>query len=68
MSKPAFLRITDTAKKVGVANSTIWLWARQGRFPKPVKIGPRVTGWRTDDIERWLTNPSGWQADGEAAQ
>jgi len=24
---------------------------KSGRFPKPVKLGPRITAWRVADIE-----------------
>ena len=36
-----------------VAHSTLWRWVAEGRFPAPVKLGPRVTAWRRSDIEAW---------------
>ena len=27
-----------------------------GRFPKPVKLGPRVTAWRVEDIRALIAN------------
>lgn len=35
---------------IPVKKSTWWLGVAQGRFPKPVKLGPRVTAWRAKDI------------------
>ncbi|HXD35423.1 MAG TPA: AlpA family phage regulatory protein, partial [Rhodanobacter sp.] len=29
---------------------TWWNGVRSGRFPKPVKLGPRTTAWRVEDI------------------
>jgi predicted DNA-binding transcriptional regulator AlpA len=33
-----------------VSASTWWAGIRSGRFPKPVKLGPRITAWRVEDI------------------
>ena len=33
-----------------VSKSTWWAGVKSGRFPKPVKLGPRITAWRTEDI------------------
>jgi len=34
--------------------ATIWRKVKEGSFPKPVKLGERITAWRMDDIEAWL--------------
>ncbi|HET8553310.1 MAG TPA: AlpA family phage regulatory protein [Rhodanobacteraceae bacterium] len=33
-----------------VSASTWWAGVRAGRFPKPIKLGPRTTAWRVEDI------------------
>ena len=33
-----------------VSRSTWWAGVKSGRFPKPVKLGPRITAWRVEDI------------------
>jgi prophage regulatory protein len=35
---------------IPVSKSTWWAGVREGRFPKPVKLGPNTTAWRTRDI------------------
>ncbi len=35
---------------IPVGKSTWWDGVRSGRFPKPVKLGPRITAWRVEDI------------------
>jgi prophage regulatory protein len=35
---------------IPVKKSCWWAGVRSGRFPKPVKLGPRVTAWRVSDI------------------
>ncbi len=35
---------------IPVGRSTWWAGVKTGRFPKPVKLGPRTTAWRVQDI------------------
>lgn len=35
---------------IPVKKTCWWDGVRTGRFPKPVKLGPRVTAWRVEDI------------------
>lgn len=40
---------------IPVKKSCWWDGVKTGRFPQPVKLGPRVTMWRVEDIRRLLT-------------
>lgn len=42
--------IPPTAPIIPVSKSTWWAGVASGRFPKPVKLGPRTTAWRVSDI------------------
>lgn len=42
---------------IPVKKTCWWDGVKAGRFPKPVKLGPRVTVWRVEDI-RALLNKS----------
>jgi prophage regulatory protein len=35
---------------IPVSKSTWWSGVSSGRFPKPIKLGPRITAWRVEDI------------------
>lgn len=35
---------------IPVSKSTWWAGIKDGRFPKPVKLGQRITAWRVEDI------------------
>lgn len=35
---------------IPVSKSTWWAGVKSGRYPKPVKLGPRITAWRAEDI------------------
>lgn len=35
---------------IPVSKSTWWQGVKDGRFPQPIKLGPRTTVWRVEDI------------------
>jgi prophage regulatory protein len=49
-----FMRLTQVLAVYPIGKSTLWAWIKQGRFPKPVKLGPRITAWRIQDIRALL--------------
>jgi prophage regulatory protein len=32
------------------SSATLWRKVKAGTFPKPVKLGPRITAWKVEDI------------------
>jgi len=45
---------------IPVSRSTWWAGVSSGRFPKPVKLGPRITAWRVEDIRELIQHGSEW--------
>jgi predicted DNA-binding transcriptional regulator AlpA len=39
---------------IPIGRSTWWLGVKQGRYPAPVKLGPRTTAWRVEDIRELI--------------
>jgi prophage regulatory protein len=39
---------------IPVSRSTWWAGVKSGRFPSPVKLGPRITAWREEDIRKLI--------------
>ena len=37
---------------IPVCKSTWWQGVKSGKFPKPIKLGPRVTVWKADEIRQ----------------
>jgi hypothetical protein len=35
---------------IPIKKTAWWQGVKDGRFPRPVKLGPRVTAWRVEDI------------------
>lgn len=57
-----YLRLRDVIRPFGpipVGKSTWWAGVKDGRFPKPVKLGPKLTVWRVDDIRRLINDGVG---------
>lgn len=48
--KQGFLRLPQVLAIIPISKSSWWEGCRIERFPKPVKIGPRITVWRAEDI------------------
>jgi len=41
---------------IPVKKSTWWAGVKSGRFPQPVKLGPRVTAWRVEDLRTFIAS------------
>lgn len=42
-----------------ISRSAWWAGVKSGRFPAPVKLGPRITAWKDVDIQRLVENGLG---------
>lgn len=49
--KTGFARLPQILAVIPVGRSTWWAGVKSGRFPQPVKLGPRTTVWRVEDIQ-----------------
>jgi prophage regulatory protein len=41
---------------IPVSRSTWWAGVKSGRFPSPIKLGPRITAWRVEDIRKLISD------------
>lgn len=51
LPETGFIRLPVILKVYPVGKSTWWAGVKEGRFPQPVKLGPRITAWRVEDIK-----------------
>lgn len=56
LPRDGFVRKNEILRHVPVSTSTFDRWVREGRFPKPVKIGARTVAWRVEDVSRWFAD------------
>lgn len=50
LPKTGFLRLPQVLALIPVGKSSWWRGVQSGIYPQPVKIGPRTTAWRAEDI------------------
>lgn len=55
-NEASFLRIEQILKLIPIGRTTWWNGVKSGRFPKPVKLGTRITAWRAEDIRCLISN------------
>ena len=51
-------QIIGPSGPIPVGRSTWWAGVKSGRFPSPVKLGPRTTAWRVEDIRALIAQPT----------
>ena len=39
---------------IPVSHTAWWNGVKDGRYPKPIKLGPRTTVWRVEDIRNLI--------------
>jgi prophage regulatory protein len=48
------LRLKEVTATIGLGRAAIYQMQREGKFPKPVKIGVRAVGWIAEDVLAWM--------------
>jgi len=52
-----FMRLSEILQFVPIGKSSWWAGVKNGRFPQSLKLGPRTTVWRCEDIRSLLVDP-----------
>lgn len=50
LPETGFVRLPTVLKIFPVSKSTWWAGVKEGLYPQPVKLGPKMTAWRVQDI------------------
>jgi len=62
-----FFSSRETSELVSLSRTTLWRLAKVGKFPRPVQLtGARAVGYRREQVEAWIADPSAWRPDGGA--
>ena len=48
------LKVKQVAEEINVSVPQVYKLVSLGRFPKPIKLGERGSGWLTTEIDAWL--------------
>jgi len=47
-------KLVEIKNDTGLSSSSIYRMAKAGKFPKPIKLGERSSGWIASEVEQWL--------------
>lgn len=50
----SILRLPQVKVRTGLSRSLIYLFIKEGKFPKQVNLGDRAVGWLESEIDRWI--------------
>lgn len=53
------IRLPEVMAKLGIKRSTVWLFVKQGRLPKPIKLSAKVTVWKESEISTYIADKIG---------
>jgi prophage regulatory protein len=59
------IRISELAStptkpgRLPVSPATVWRWVREGKFPKPFKLGKSVTVWDLTAVDAFIERQAG---------
>jgi prophage regulatory protein len=54
---PALLRLPQVLAVVPVSKSSWYAGIKAGRYPRPVKLGLRISAWREEEIIALIERP-----------
>lgn len=58
LPETGFLRQSQVLIFIPISKTTLWRRVVAGTFPQPVKLSPKVTAWRAEDVRRWISEQS----------
>ena len=58
LPETGFLRLPQVLDLIPVGKSTWFAGVKDGKYPKPVKLGERTSAWRVEDINALIVELS----------
>ena len=52
-------RIKTVCEITGLPKSTVYAKMLNEEFPRPIKLGRRAVGWKSEELQAWISNQSG---------
>ena len=62
-----FVRLPVIVAILGIGKTSWWRGIKNGRFPKAIKLGPRTSVWRVEDIRALLAGLAGGSSSQDAS-
>ncbi|WP_299944458.1 AlpA family transcriptional regulator [uncultured Microbulbifer sp.] len=48
------LRLPEVERYTGLRKTSIYTLVKKGKFPTPIKLGERASGWLSSEIRQWI--------------
>ena len=48
------LRLSEVLTRVPISRSAWYAGVKDGKFPPPIKLGPKTSAWRESDVNRLI--------------
>lgn len=61
LPESGYVRLPAVLHVVPVCKSAWWQGVKDGKFPQPVKLGPRTTVWKVADIRALIEYGLDWK-------
>ena len=58
MPLEGFARLPQVLHALSISPSAWWAGVKKGKYPQPVKLGPRTTVWRVEEIRELIRQAS----------
>jgi prophage regulatory protein len=58
-------KLLEVKNTTGLSGSSIYRMASAGKFPKPIKLGERSSGWIASEVDQWLDDRIATSRNGE---
>jgi prophage regulatory protein len=55
--KSRYTRPKEVCHRFNFSQPTLWRWVKLGKFPKPHKLSPAITGFLDKDLDEWEKDP-----------
>ena len=55
LPQEGFARLPQVLHVLGIGKTTFWEGIKTGRFPAPIKLGPRMSVWKVEDIRNLIS-------------
>ena len=54
MTSHQLLRLKQVEVKTGLKRSQVYLYMKEGTFPRSIKIGPASVAWLETEVAEWI--------------
>lgn len=51
-----FIRLKEVVRRVGISKSNIYRLIPDGKFPRPIQLGPNSVAWLESEVSAWVND------------